>query len=632
MHERLLHKLDQSTLLVVPTGSLVTHLNEVHAKQQIEHGQEVWEAPNIMLWQELLRGYWQQNRTSFSHFHSVLSTQQARLLWVQVVEKSKHTNTELTLLNVQQTVRACMRSHRLLSDWQCDLTALENEHISDVDQFLAWRADYLNVLAQRGVVDEPGLQTQVVEHAASQTGLFPTSKVIWYAYDLVTAAQQTFSDALGKQEIEVVFTGPNQDHSQSRFCVFQNAKQELEAVFQTARTRLEENPEQIINIVIPDLQHRYTQVQEIARQTFYPNASLTDVQANNLVYRFSLGKALHEWPAITTALCALKLLSTHLNSGEIGFLFRSVYLGNIYRDKAAFTSFDRWLRTKRVRQISLARLPALVNEFSEQNEGKLLEGEANIDVSPLDEFVTSLLRFKQDLNEQLSQSKLNSGYRTLSFGDWSTVFSDWLQLWGWQTNGAESELSTVAHQLRQRWVNTLEEFASLAVVQRSTGLANAVASFQHLVRDTVFLPKSAMSPLMISGVLEALGREMDVCFLTGMNQDFPPASKNDAFIPNQYLAPTGYPDASPQRSARQAAKVMHSLLEAARESQVSYALSSSNNQDLISQPSPLFQTKLSGEVPLEMADDAQQAPTALEAYTDTHGPAWHAPEKAKGGA
>lgn len=636
MHEQSLYQLQQDTILVVPTGSLATHLNETLAAQKIQREQQVWEAPNILSWAEWLRLLWQYNRTEFGSIHSVIGTQQSKLMWTQVIEKSKYASNELALLNVQQTVRACMRSDRLLADWRCDEVALRADHVPDIDQFLLWRDDYHNALEQRRIIDEPRLQTALIELLNNGRLQLKVKRFVWYAYDLLSAAQKRFNALIEATGVELIFGGPKPEPDNVHYVRFENDKQELEAVFADVRRRLGEQPEQKIHVVVPDLQHRYSQVQEIARQTFYPNSSLVETQNNSSVYRLSLGRAMQESPAIEVALCVLSSLKSSLSISDVGFLLRSVFLGVIQRNKDDFWAFEHWLKAQRLRSVSLDRLPALLAEyeqFQQQNDVGLPTETA----SSLRDFIEKISAFRVNLNDTLKAQKENSGYSVRGFSEWAQTFAEWLALWQWQTNSVNAELSSVAHQLRKRWDGVLEEFASLGTVQRNVGLSNAINSFQQLVRDTVFMPKSVASPVVVSGLLEALGRETDVCFLTGMTEDFPAANKGDAFIPNHHLLNTGYPDASPQTSVDQAKKVMQSLLASSKFTQISFALGSAVNQDEHKQASPLFSSHLSG-AELNLApsktprDDQEHPQLKLEAYQDTQGPAWSSPNTARGGA
>ncbi len=631
MDEKSLFQLDQATVVIVPTGSLATHLNETIAVQQIERGVDVWEAPNIVSWSELLRTLWQVNRASVPDVHNVLGNQQSKMLWTQAIEKSKYNHSELTLLNVPQTVRACMRSDKLLSDWAGDESALRLDHVSDVDQFLAWRDDYLQSLLERRVADEPSLQRQIVGLAEAGRLTYPFEKFVWYAYDLVTASQRQFSAAAKCAGCSVSMAGPGVGKAKQTFRKYQTAKLELESVFVNARQLLEQNEDLNIHVVIPDLQHRYSQVQEMARKVFYPNASLTEIQNNHSVYRLSLGKPLHEWPAIESALCVMSLLSGQLSTNDLSFLFRSVYFNSTQTFRNEFRVLDQWLRSKRTRSVSLESLPALLSECSDaENDSASVE----VVLPTLINFIEQLIAFRVDIDQRLKAQKERTGYQALTFVEWADVFSQWLSCWGWQAYAVEGEHSSLAYQLKKRWDRVLEEFSGLGAVQRQIGMKSALSHFQQLVRDSVFLPQSAVSPIVISGLLEALGKEIQVCFLTGMTQDYPAPNKGDAFIPNHHLLPTGYPNASAQASFAQARRVVHNLLASTEESYISFAETTVSHQETPNQASSLFTSEFSKAPLIEFEDVCSDTPqtSILEAYVDDVGPPWPPSRKVRGGA
>ena len=126
----------------------------------------------------------------------------------------------------------------------------------------------------------------------------------------------------------------------------------------------------------------------------------------------------------------------------------------------------------------------------------------------------------------------------------------------------------------------MEEFAALSGVQNQVGLKRAIDLLQQLARDAVFLPKSVVSPVLISSLLEAIGRPADTCFLTGMHQAFPPPPKSDAFVPARLLRETSNPEANAETSFRQAYKVIESLLSTVSHVVVSYAELSDQDRDV----------------------------------------------------
>ncbi len=632
MDEGTLQQLDQQTVLIVPTGTLATHLNEKYAAKQIQQGQSVWEAPNICSWSQVLTSLWRQNRALWPETHGILTTQQSKLLWTQVVEKSKRSDIELTLLNVQQTVMACMRSDRLLADWQCDELRLQQEHIDDLKQFLVWRDGYNAALKRRGVTDAHRLHALLRDAAARGELQLPFKRFIWYAYDLITSAQSSLIEVLIRCGAEVDYRRPTPTEPNVSYCRFESESAELQTVFQRARTLLEQNPERSIQIVVPDLQMRYAQVQEIARQTFYPNATLTQSQSNNLVYRFSLGKAMPEWPAIESALTALALISGRMSTPDFCFLLRSRYFHHDDDLRHSLIAFEVWLRHSRVRSISFLTLSELTEDFIQSL--KSAEEQQRI-TEFLPAFFGTLVDAQKQVQQQLIAAKEHSGYQALGFVDWANLFSGWLALWRWRTHCVQQDEDAVTQQLQKRWETLLEEFSNFGVLQRSVGAQNALNSFRQLVRDSVFMPKSAASPLVISGLLEALGRATDVCFLTGMTQEFPAANKLDPFIPSHILRETSYPEATPQASVEQWSKVIKNLFAATRNAQVSFAVAGVNDKETENQASSLFVSEFANvevtrmEVAQGQKDDTM---TLLQTYTDVTGPAWPSPRAVLGGA
>jgi probable DNA repair protein len=237
---------------------------------------------------------------------------------------------------------------------------------------------------------------------------------------------------------------------------------------------------------------------------------------------------------------------------------------------------------------------------------------------------------RQQLQQRLEQVKADTGFAAIGFADWVAVLSDWLAVWQWRTNTG-GELNSLQYQLQQRWLSLLQEFASLATVQRRAGLVRATDVLQQLVRNTIFLPKAAASPIVISGVLEATGRQVDTCFLTGMHQDYPGSIYRDAFVSASLLAPVGHPEASAQSSFEQSKAIVDNLLNCARHRTISYAEQSDLDSDLQQMSSPLFMDRVFTTGNIEAYDQlVTQAGT--ESFSDTRGPAWSGPGPTRGGS
>ena len=193
-------------------------------------------------------------------------------------------------------------------------------------------------------------------------------------------------------------------------------------------------------------------------------------------------------------------------------------------------------------------------------------------------------------------------------------------------------MNSVQFQLQTRWKALLEEFASLATVQNRAGLARAFELLQQMARNTVFLAKGVDSPILISGVYEAIGREVDTCIITGMHQDYPAPPSTDAFISNRFLVAAGHPESTAESGFMQAQSVINNLLNCAKNRLISYAKANDQNREILMQPSALFREADWRNHGIESEPALKKNEILLEQYQDTQGPPWLEPGRAKGGS
>ena len=619
--ESWLQNLSSDTAIIVPTRSLANTLSERIAQDHLISDIAVWESPNILLWSDYLKLLWQLNQNQIADYnqaHSLITTQQSLLLWTQVIEKSRRKEQELTLLNVQQTAKAVQRSWRLMHDWQVSLDAVAQDHVADTQKLLEWLNAYQELLTKRGFMDEPMLAKSLLAITHEQ----PFKNLVWYSYDLITVSQRAFVQLAEDSGVNVDYrTSEEQTEQRFEYRCFSNTQDELTSGFISARERLEAQPNLLINIVIPDLQHRQAQVREIAREVFYPSLSPLQLQQQSSVYRFSLGEPLQQWPAVEVALLLIKFLRNGIKRSEFSFILRNRFLRSCLVHKQEYQLFDRWLRQRRISNIKIDQL----SEFYQQC---LLKHPLDHD-STLLPFLESLNESFIQLKEKLVSAKSESGFAAFSFSDWADIIDTWLNTWGWNTSIAGEEMSSVQFQLRERWLSLLKEYASLDAVQGQVGLSRALEVFQQMTHDGIFQPQAAASPILISGVYEAIGQSADVCYLLGMDQNYPVPAQNDAFIANRLLLESGYPDASALQSFEQAKQVIKTLLVSVTEVNVSYALENQQNREIKNSVSAIFREDDFIQQPLITTS---QDRADLDHYTDQHGPSLSSGKNVRGGA
>lgn len=632
MDDQRLASVKSTTALIVPTRSLANSLGERVARYQINLGKSVWATPTIVVWADYLRLLWQLNRDAIARqcgAVNLISASQASLLWAQVIENSRRGESDLTLLNVQQTTKAAQRSWKVMHDWQIQTTALEQDHVADTDQFVAWAEAYQVLLDKRGLIDESGFMTAllspdfVIKH--------PYAELVWVSYDLLTGAQRKYLNKAQDRGVVVAFEHPSVEHQSETYIRYDDSTSEIKAALEHARFCVESDANHTVNLTVPDLQLRLNQVTELARDVFYASATPYEVEQGDTVYSINLGQKMSDIAAIEAALSLINVLKNKSNIVDLGFLLRNRFVGLSDHHKHAIRLFEQWLKRQRIHSVLFDQLPSLYEQCLEYFT------ERDVDIESLggEEFLPALQRLvaqRQSIQSKLSAAKKNSGFSALGFNEWVKIFNDWLMAWQWRTNTSELHMSSTQYQLRNRWHKLLEEFANLTAVQRRAGLARSIELITLMARNIVFTPKCAASPIMITGVLEAIGNVADTCIVTGMNQDYPSPPAVDAFISNRFLMDAGHPQATAESGFLHSQSVMNHLLSCAKNIRVSYAVNSDTNREVAMQASPLFRNQAFTSAVVCAEDVSSHTTVTLQRYQDTQGPAWSEPGRAKGGS
>lgn len=618
--------LDPQTVILVPTRTLASSLNEQIARYYINQQRSVWEAPNIVNWSDYLVQLWSLNRAKLSAIsgaHNLINQQQASVVWTQVIDASKRDELALTLLNVQQTARATQRSWRLMTDWRLSPNKIADDHVADTERYLAWLDDYQDVLKERQLIDQASLINLLLSN--KNDVIYPFEKQIWHCFDLLSDAQKELIENAQSKGVKSIISHVSEVQEASyHFYRYANTANELNLTLDKARALIEADPEHTINIVIPNLEQCQAEVHEAIRMAFYANESPLDVQNNASVVRLSLGQALSEWPAVSTALSIIRLLRNRLSISDLNLLLRSqfVSLGQSHQQECSY--FMSWLAKQRLRTTSvdvLADLYLQCREAAKTNNHSLPDH--------LHARLVDIQQQRQALQTELDKAKEQQGYASISIVNWPAIFEQWLSVWGWHEGANESSLSSVQFQLINRWQRLLEDFTRMATVQRSAGLQRAIELLTLMARESIFLPQSVDSPIVISGVYEAIGRPADTCFLLGQDQSYPAPANADAFIPNRLLLDTGYPYTRADKSFQQAQQVQNSLLRGIANCVISYARIRQQDRDLQQSVSPFYREQDFEDV--EVSSSLEQS-VDFQQYRDTQGPAWQDPSAARGGS
>jgi probable DNA repair protein len=612
-----LTNINNGAVVLVPTRGLQHSLSQQYAIQQIAAGRSVWQTPQILVWDDYIEQLWNANKHTFENAYVRLDTAQAFLVWQQVIVAAKKKDDELVLLNEQQTASVVQRSWKLMHKWRTRQVHTkesdgEKSLREDIDSkaFTQWCQDYAQKLSKNNWIDSVQLENVIIDSTSELNGL--PAEIIFAYFDLVTSnqkihihacqqsgvfVQQHSVDSLNSKQVEAKQAQLRSIHHWR----YQNEEQELKHVCQQAKHTLETEVDAKIGIVIPQLSEQRARIDQIARAIFYPDKSPLECQQQDLAYRFSLGRPLNKIAYVHAMLTALALMKNTFRYQELSFLLLSEWWPFHKGQEQNFLDLNRALKQNRCAWLSWET----VLEISQKTQPEAIE---------LHDCFQSLISFREKTcvaKGQLS-GKNNSGQFKRA-REWQSIFSEWLKLLSWQ----ENDLDSWHYQAHESWLETLEVFVGYDLVQGEIGLSRALRSLNSLCLDKVYMRQAKAEPILISGVLEGIGQQVDYLFVTGMHETYPPPMKVDPFISSMDLEEQDYPFADKATEFRYEQNKLESLLAGGNQVHISYA-----SQQLEGEytATTLLRDKVFIDVEIE---NVEQKPNLfqLEEYTDTQGQA-----------
>ncbi len=596
-----LKNISPSTVVLVPTRGLQHSLSKRYAEQQIAAGHSAWLTPQILVWEDYIEQLWHANKQNFDKAYIRLDNAQAFLVWQQTITAAKKDDVELLLLNEQQTASVVQRSWKLAHKWRIDIHAMQQRDDLDSIAFAKWCQAYQRRLDEKNWIDSPQIESLLINKTDSLSGL-PTQMVFAY-FDLVTSQQKIHIDTCQARGIAVKEQSMTDAKSQGveqqqiSYKCYQQEDQEWRTIFQRARHLMEKNAHTRIGIVIPSLSEQRARVEQVARSVFYPNLSPLQCQQQDLVYRFSLGQPLNKIAYIHAMLTALELLKNTFSYQTLQSLLMSEWWP--FRQQLSHPEHQQ------KQADNLVRLDRVIKKgrsaWLSWEDVLLICREALPEAHSTHDYIEQLIEFKKSMFT--GESTLHSARH------WQTIFSQWLSLLEW----SENDLDSWHYQAHESWLETLEIFVGHDLVQGKTGLSRALLALNSLCKDKVYMRQAKDEPILISGVLEGIGQNVDYLFVTGMHEAYPPPMSPDPFIPSSALHEQAYPFADKNTEFIYENNKLNSLMAGGKQIEVSYATQQLDGEYSVT---ALLREQHFTSVPI---NESKESTIQLEHYTDTVG-------------
>ena len=533
--------------VVTPNARLARELSREFDAGQAAKGLAVWETADILPLTALVERLYEDALYSglAAKLPLLLTDAQAQSLWEAAIRESRWGEA---LLAVPQAAGEAARAWALAQGWRIDGALASFPGNDDAKAFAEWAKDYARRSSKAGATDRARL-ADVVAPLTKEDALRKPALLVLYAFDELKPQDRDFLEACEKAGIELRACAPERRGGEAAKQVFPSAREELDAVAQWARAKLEAGATRI-GIVVPQLGERRKEVARVLARTLHPGHNLPGEEARVLPFNISLGAPLDDYPVAKAALSILELSTGEIPFEQASRLIRSPFIAGASPEMAPRALLDARLRRSAPAKLGLGKLIALV------------EG------APV---------LRQALEKLFAIPRLENA----SPHAWARHFTTLLDAVGFP---GDRPLDSAEHQARAKFNEQLAELAKLERVAPKLSLGRALASLRRLCADTLFQPESPDAPIQVLGVLESLGLEFDALWVSGLTDEaWPMHTRANPFIPPALQRKAGIREASPEATLEWAKKVTEGWLGAANEVVMSYP-AREGDRDLLASP------------------------------------------------
>jgi len=527
-------------ILLTPTARLARQLAREQALEASAHGRKAWLPTSVATFNSWLQQLRQEHLLMGRDERVPITHHQAELLWQSVIDHE-------VFVGEPQVAGLAQQAWRTLHEYVLPAPQAWPELLLSEDsrRFQSWSQAYQALCNERGLVDEWAFAAGLPALIRSGEVTIP-HHIALVGFDLpltplqhnILAACEAAGARVEQRHAERALPGAVEITE----CI--TADDELFAAARWARALLQQNVEQSIAVVVPDLAGRVDRVERIFRQIFDP-PGYTLRQQEREAWHISMGKPLHQWSLVSDALSILNLNTYRITQPQAHQLLRSPFVsGAGEREQAEAQGRQRALQTLAQR----APYGLTVTEL----QYALRDSHAQQLADALDQWLACRQR----------------GTHAQSASAWVGQFQAELSSLGF---AAGRSLDSREYQTLNRWHEVLEAFSTLDLVaDRTLSRSRALTLLGERAAGVVFRERNPGAPVEILGVEEALGSRFDALWLTSLDSDtWPGPTRRDALIPAPLQ--TAVPRASSESCLQRAQAELGNLLQLAPQVHGSYA-------------------------------------------------------------
>jgi len=473
-----------------------------------------WVSPPIQTYLSWTTALWEKTVTDS---RQLLTVGQSESLWRRVIGNS---TAGERLLNSSNASRWAADAWATLWDWQVDPLKLRgNEEDIDFRSFLGWAHDYRDVLTDNGWIDSTLAAIELI--GAYGLGADSNQTMVWADMPELTPAQAALYQRLESAGWSMESWQPPDVSSRCVRLALRDWANELSTAAHWAAEILEQQPEQRLTLVIPNLQTRRGEVRRALEDVLNPESVLLGGPAKSCYYNPN-GEAVDLWPVIGAAMTALELVST----------------------RGTFQTFSRWLRS-----------PYFIDDLGKLSERATIEASLRTQLSAQLQFRQAFQggSFAKRLRETAPEiaTVLSLTLRMIDSGPRHATPTYWIKFWkqiltqlGWQP-----EVPTAIGNALPLWENALNSLALLTPIVGSISMTEALDELDRILR----FPRTG-GPIPLGGIsvlerVEDVGPGYDAVWISGMTDNYwPRPALANPLLPLRLQRAHNMPNSSPRNT------------------------------------------------------------------------------------
>ena len=627
LNDSLIQILDAGHILIVPSRQRASAVRLAYAWAQVERKKSVWKTPKVLSVSAWLQVLAQLNAHYLCNSAPrLLAAHEEWLLWYDVAkdlllvaaDSAKSDFPIESTLTPETLADALQRSATLAGEWGITADAIGvNEQIE-----AQWLANAMQKVRERavslGATPLFLLPNIIADNLKIKDNSSSIDNCLTYCVGETTTTQlDKIKTLISVQTVDYSALVKSQKNIDVRRSVSLNQNNELLEVARWSRTKIEENPQVRLLIVIPDLVHRKPFVERIFREQLSPDV-IKGIKGAKDAFAFEGGSPLAEYLEISEALAALYTLTHSITSADLAVFLESSFWGSL--GVGARSRIAMKIRSEVLKSYQPSLLASSITLFSTR---------------PADVAVLTTCAQRIEL-----------AYKAISCNDprqvlWPDRIAEALEALGWP--GRDTVDSSV-QQAREQWQVLLDNFKGALHLNTVADAAAAVDLLSALACREYFSPSSGDLPVMITGVMEHPIVFYDGIWVCGLQSDCWPAQVQiDPLIPWYLQKNANLPRTTPSGVLRESLKILSYWKSCTTELVLSYAIGDGETHWL---PSPLISDiKLyekniysasgteQGHLSLSLAAHLRgEQPVNLELYSDVHGLPWTSLEPLPGGS